>query len=263
MWYNVKAIYNSKPKGKFIMKKNYFKTTLAGIMVAAMCINLTACGINEKVDDKKEISDSTNVTDEKAETANEIKTASESVDFQTELTNNSLFDYELLVNGTVLKLPMTVNQLSQMGYVIERGGYNLEPGECSKGINLYKHSETGVLVNFGYIENEGDTKQHAKKNPDSDTVILKELSFSEGDNCEVNFDGSLIGGIKLSKSATSTADDLIAAFGEPDEIDKKTNHYIYYEHPESDSEEKNFVSFKISENDNIIMQIIMCNAYTE
>lgn len=245
------------------MRKNYLKTTLAGIMAAVMCINLTACGTNEKIDDEKEISDSINVTEEKSETLNESIISSETINLQTELTNKSLFDYEILVNGTVLKLPMTVNQLSKMGYEIEKGGYSLEPGERSLGIALYKHSETGALVNFGYIENEGDTKQSAKNNPDSDTVILKELSFSEGDNCEVNFDGSIIGDIKLSKSTTSTADDLISAFGEPDKIDRKTNHYIYYEHPESDSEEKNFVSFKISEDDKKIMQIIMCNAYTE
>lgn len=227
MWYNVKAIYNSKPKGTFIMKKNCFKTTLAGIMVAAMCINLTACGINEKVDDKKEISDSTNVTDEKSETANEIETASESVDFQTELTNNSLFDYEVRLNGEVIALPVEMNDILSRGWTITE--------ESELRTDLIKNDSAIRL--FDIKEENGEKVAHSATFTgsyyESDKVYVCELPK----------------GIALGDS---NADDIIATYGEPDEKMSLSNSKVlaYYDPSESSTanrhKESSVVAFEVN-----------------
>ncbi len=215
---------------------------LAAVMV---CISMCACGnsdevlnsgsessmesvggndieeTNEKPDEDKNVEDKTE-EDKNTEAESEVKGDTEDKEpIQTELSNEGLFDGEILLNGAVIKLPITFKKLTQMGY--EPESMTLEPG---MGYSLRcTHSETGLFFFIKAINNS-DKALKTVDNCKSEEIVVYEFDFGVLDNSDIEYTLELANGVKIGET---NIDEIAALYGEPTES-KKVSRYYYYEY---------------------------------
>ena len=177
------------------------------ILIAAMVAGcMTGCGNNS--DNKELVNDSSvseavvEIEKEEAESKQE-----ESAEKQEELTGG-LFDYEVLFNGEIISVPISESEMLEKGWIID--------SESNTSVSWEK--ENNEIQLFDFVSN-GDEKtaysaQFAAARMDGDYTV------KSAEN------------ITLFKS---TKDDVIAAYGEPDEI-INDEILVYYESPETSLE---------------------------
>lgn len=201
---------------------------------------------------------------EKADTA--VQTATEPVlqaqapAIQTVLTNQSLFDYEFLINGEVLKLPIYTDELARMNYkAIEKP---LEGGNEIDAFVFYMKDfaclnvKTGVQLLPNALTNNFDNYDRTYdyyRYYGTDWLKFNQLTFSHTLNAGINYQFDFFKGIKPN---ISTANDVYNAFGKPSYASLEHRQYIYLETPDEaadksnpDVRESGFVRFTFDEND--------------
>lgn len=245
------------------MKRRIVSMAIASIVVIA---SMTGCGENSESSTADEKNSSQATVSEESPNKNsngETESGAEEVEIQTELTNQSLFDYEFLVNGQVLKLPITSKTLSQMGYEAneqDKSNGNIKLGTTHMYTFECINSETGVSISPSALNNTGDKDLDYYDNYGTEDFVFYQMMFSDAMNSGKNYDFEFTNGIKLN---TSTAEDIINAFGEPDYIFTKYNDYVYFENPDAvtdksdpNNHESGFVRFGLSESGNL--EAIIC-----
>ncbi len=179
---------------------------------------------------------------------------------QTILTNQSLFDYEFLINGEVLKLPLYTDELAQMNYkAIEKpleGGNTIEALTfCMKDFACL-NVKTGVQLLPNALTNgfdDYDRTYDYYRYYGTDLLEFNQLTFSHTLNARINYQFDFFKGIKPN---ISTANDVYNAFGKPSYASLEHRQYIYLETPDAvadrsnpDVRESGFVRFTFDEND--------------
>ncbi len=212
------------------MKMKRLKMIAVSMTAAAVCLALTGCGENTKtLDSKGKASSDTidasesaiaetsgNANDAGQESVTEEINADTQSMFQTELTNQGLFDYEMLLNGEVISVPIAESELLSRGWTLESSddeSSEFEKNRCA--IRIWDFEEK------------------------DDDRIAYSIMFSDN-ILKGNYSCSCVNEISL---INSTKDDVIAAFGEPDEVVNASlaTTMIYYESPSTAMEEKNKV----------------------
>lgn len=179
---------------------------------------------------------------------------------QTTLTNQSLFDYEFLINGEVLKLPLYTDELAQMNYkAIEKpleGGNTIEALTfCMKDFACL-NVKTGVQLLPNALTNgfdDYDRTYDYYRYYGTDLLEFNQLTFSHTLNARINYEFDFFKGIKPN---ISTTNDVYNAFGKPSYASLEHRQYIYLETPDAvadrsnpDVRESGFVRFTFDEND--------------
>ena len=208
------------------MKKRIMGIALAAVMGV---VSMTGCGSGS--DSKK---DSTKVK------------------VQTTLTDNGLWDDEMLVDGKVLKAPITSKTLNALGYEVSDN--DKSNGDIdTEGVYMYAmncvNKDTGVTIGTSALINNGNkTMDYASSFGSKDLEFYK-LMFSGGDNEENDYNFEITKGITIG----STEDDVKNAFGEPDYV-TYYDAYMYFENPnavsdksEPDCRESGYASFNFSD----------------
>lgn len=180
---------------------------------------------------------------------------------RTELTNQSLFDYEFLINGELIKLPVDTKMLARMKYkaierelsegnVISFGAYYMSRFEC---INV----GTGVRILPSALTSDIDYDVDFYENYGSDYLEFNQLTFSHSLNSRINYTFDFVKGIKPN---ASTVIDILSAFGEANYV-SEDNKYFYFENPYDVTDKANpnvcesgFVCFGFNE-EGILMDI--------
>ncbi len=236
------------------MKMKCLKMIVVSMTAAAVCMALTGCDENTKtIDSQGEASSDTmdaseSVITETSGNANaaeqesvteEINTDTQSM-FQTELKNQGLFDYEMLLNGEVIGVPIAESELLARGWTLESSddeASEFEKNRCT-------------LRLWDFEEKDGDR-------------IAYSIMFSDN-ILKGNYSCSCVNEISL---IDSTKDDVIAAFGEPHEIlpVHLASAMIYYESPSTAMEEKdkvkrtngcNNITFKVNDK-GVMFEVLM------
>lgn len=180
---------------------------------------------------------------------------------RTELTNQSLFDYEFLINGELIKLPVDTKMLARMKYkaierelsegnVISLGAYYMSRFEC---INV----GTGVRILPSALTSDIDYDVDFYEYYGSDYLEFNQLTFSHSLNSRINYTFDFVKGIKPN---ASTVIDILSAFGEANYV-SEDNKYFYFENPYDVTDKANpnvcesgFVCFGFDE-EGILMDI--------
>lgn len=176
---------------------------------------------------------------------------------QTELTNKSLFDYELRINGEVIKLPISTQKLAQMNYkAIE---YELEGGSIIEPCAFYTknfmciNDKTGVRIKPNVLMSCFDDAVDYYRCYGSDYLDFYQITFSYPLNSRINYSFDFFDGIK---PGASTANDVYNTFGKPTYASLEKKQYIYIETPEAvedkgeiDPRDSGFVTFTFDDND--------------
>lgn len=222
------------------------------IFIVALVVGLIA---NSKTEIKKE---SASVQPTPVQTASEpIKPI-----IQTELTNKSLFDYELRINGEVLKLPISTQKLAQMNYkAIE---YELKGGSIIEECAFYEknfmcmNDKTGVRIKPNVLISCFDGAVDYYRCYGSNYLDFYQITFSYPLNSRINYSFDFFGRIK---PGVSTADDVYNAFGKPTYASLEKKQYTYIETPEVvgdkgniDPRDSGFVTFTFDDN-NVLIEI--------
>lgn len=180
---------------------------------------------------------------------------------QTRLTNHSLFDYEFLINGEVIKLPVSTKALVRMNYkaiqrelsegnIISIATYYMSRFECINAGTGVRILPTALI---SYIDADVDFYRYYG----SDDFEFNQLTFSHSMNSGIKYDFEFFKGIKPNISRVC---DILHAFGEPDFVSEDYT-YTYLETPSAvtnkanpDVCESGFVSFKFDD-DGILTDI--------
>lgn len=179
---------------------------------------------------------------------------------QTVLTNQSLFDYEFLINGEVLKLPIYTDVLARMNYkAIEKpldGGSTIEAFVLYMKDFMCLNVKTGVQILPNAMTScfdDYDRTYDYYRYYGTDLIKFNQLTFSHTLNAKINYEFDFFKGIKPN---TSTADDVYNAFGKPSYVSLENRQYIYLETPDAvadksnpDVQESGFVRFTFDDND--------------
>lgn len=227
------------------------------IFVVALIVGLIE---NSKSENKKESADvQAAPVQTNSEPIKPIKPA-----IQTELTNKSLFDYEIRINGEVIKLPISTQRLAQMNYkAIE---YELEDGSIVEPCCFYTknficiNDKTGVRIKPNVLVSCLDDAVDYYRYYGSNYLDFYQLTFSYPLNSRINYSLDFFGGIK---PGVSTVDDVYSAFGKPTYASLEKKQYIYIETPESvedkseiDPRDSGFVTFTFDDNNVLIEMTI-------
>lgn len=208
-----------------------------------------------------------NKPSEKADTA--VQTATEPElqaqvpAIQTTLTNQSLFDYEFLINGEVLKLPLYTDELARMNYkAIEKpleGGNEIDASVFYMKDFVCLNVKTGVQLLPNALTNDFDDWDRTYdyyRYYGTDLLKFNQLTFSHTLNARINYQFDFFKGIKPN---ISTANDVYNAFGKPSYTSLEHRQYIYFETPDEvadrsnpDVRESGFVRFTFDENDVLV-----------
>lgn len=238
------------------------KIICASILTAIMLGSLTGCGNSSsdkssseskssEADVQSELSDAD--TDSKAESSETDTDSQAEVDVPTELSNNGLWDYEMLVNGKVLKMPITSKTLSDLGYkAAESDKYNgeISPGTTYKFVFKSIDSDTGIILLPGSMVNKGDKELDYYEEYGTEDFVFYEMMFSGLENEGMDYSFEFTNGITIG----SSPEDIVNAFGEPDYI-TSYDAYVYFETPDTvtdkkafDTKESGFVRFNFRDN---------------
>ncbi len=243
------------------------KIICASILTAIMLGSLTGCGNSSsdkssseskssEADIQAELSDSD--TDSQAESfdsdANsQAEESSSEADVPTELSNNGLWDCEMLVNGKVLKMPISSKTLSDLGYkAAESDKYNgeISPGTTYKFVFKSIDSDTGIILLPGSMVNNGDKELDYYEEYGTEDFVFYEMMFSGLENEGTDYSFEFTNGITIG----SSPEDIVNAFGEPDYI-TSYDAYVYFETPDTvtdkkafDTKESGFVRFNFRDN---------------
>lgn len=238
------------------------KIICASILTAIMLGSLTGCGNSSsdkssseskssEADVQSELSDAD--TDSKAESSETDTDSQAEVDVPTELSNNGLWDYEMLVNGKVLKMPITSKTLSDLGYkAAESDKYNgeISPGTTYKFVFKSIDSDTGIILLPGSMVNKGDKELDYYEEYGTEDFVFYEMMFSGLENEGKDYSFEFTNGITIG----SSPEDIVNAFGEPDYI-TSYDAYVYFETPDTvtdkkafDTKESGFVRFNFRDN---------------
>lgn len=225
------------------------------IFVVALVVGLIA---NSKTENKKEsVSVQPKPVQVTSEPIQRIKPT-----IQTELTNNSLFDYELRINGEEIKLPISTQKLAQMNYkAIEYeldGGSTIEEGVFYIKNFMCINDKTGVRIKPNVLISCFDGAVDYYRCYGSNYLDFNQMTFSYPLNSRINYSFDFFGGIKPS---VSTADDIYNAFGKPTYVSLEKKQYTYIETPEVvgdkgniDPRDSGFVQFTFNGN-NVLTEI--------
>lgn len=203
--------------------------------------------------------------DTPAQTAAEPVLQPQAPAIQRTLTNQSLFDYEFLINGEVLKLPICTDVLARMNYkAIEKP---LEGGNAIEAFAFYMKDfaclnvKTGVQLLPNALTTDFydyDKTYDYYRYYGTDWLEFNQLTFSHTLNAKINYQFDFFKGIKPN---ISTADDVFNAFGKPSYASLEHRQYIYLETPDEVADKSNpevresgFVRFTFDEN-NILTDI--------
>lgn len=184
---------------------------------------------------------------------------------QTTLTNQSLFDYEFLINGEVLKLPIYTDELARMNYkAIEKP---LDGGNEIDAFGFYikdfacLNVKTGVQILPNVLTNSFDDCDRTYdyyRFYGTDWLKFNQLTFSHTLNAKIKYEFDFFKGIK---PGISTVDDVYSAFGKPSYASLENKQYIYLENPDEvtdksnpDVRESGFVRFTFDD-DNVVVDI--------
>lgn len=184
---------------------------------------------------------------------------------QRTLTNQSLFDYEFLINGEVLKLPISTDALARMNYkAIEQpleGGNLIHAFALDMKDFVCLNVKTGVQLLPNALTNSFDDWDNTfdyYRYYGTDLLNFHQLTFSHTRNEKINYQFDFFGGIKPN---ISTADDVYNAFGKPSYTSLEHRQSIYLETPDEvtdrsnpDVRESGFVRFTFDEN-NVLTEI--------
>ena len=241
------------------------KIICASILTAIMFGSLTGCGNSSsdksssesksaETDVQSELSDAD--TDSKAESSKTDTDSQAEVDVPTELSNNGLWGCEMLVNGKVLKMPITSKTLSDLGYkAAESDKYNgeISPGTTYKFVFKSVDSDTGTILLPGSMVNKGDKELDYYEEYGTEDFVFYDMMFSGLENEGMDYSFEFTNGITIG----SSPEDIVNAFGEPDYI-TSYDAYVYFETPDTvtdkkalDSKESSFVMFNI-QNDIVV-----------
>ena len=238
------------------------KIICASILTAIMLGSLTGCGNSSsdkssseskssETDVQSELSDAD--TDSKAESSKTDTDSQAEADVPTELSNNGLWDCEMLVNGKVLKMPITSKTLSDLGYkAAESDKYNgeISPGTTYKFVFKSIDSDTGIILLPGSMVNKGDKELDYYEEYGTEDFVFYEMMFSGLENEGTDYSFEFTNGITIG----SSPEDIVNAFGEPDYI-TSYDAYVYFETPDTvtdkkafDTKESGFVRFNFRDN---------------
>ncbi|MCI6560302.1 MAG: hypothetical protein MR434_02655 [Ruminococcus sp.] len=238
------------------------KIICASILTAIMLGSLTGCGNSSsdkssseskssEADVQSELSDAD--TDSKAESSKTDTDSQAEADVPTELSNNGLWDCEMLVNGKVLKMPITSKTLSDLGYkAAESDKYNgeISPGTTYKFVFKSIDSDTGIILLPGSMVNKGDKELDYYEEYGTEDFVFYEMMFSGLENEGTDYSFEFTNGITIG----SSPEDIVNAFGEPDYI-TSYDAYVYFETPDTvtdkkafDTKESGFVRFNFRDN---------------
>lgn len=235
------------------------KIICASILTAIMFGILTGCGNSSS--DKSSSESKSAETDVQSElsdsdTDSQAEESSSEADVPTELSNNGLWDCEMLVNGKVLKMPITSKTLSDLGYkAAESDKYNgeISPGTTYKFVFKSVDSDTGTILLPGSMVNKGDKELDYYEEYGTEDFVFYDMMFSGLENEGMDYSFEFTNGITIG----SSPEDIVNAFGEPDYI-TSYDAYVYFETPDTvtdkkalDSKESSFVMFNI-QNDIVV-----------
>lgn len=235
------------------------KIICASILTAIMLGSLTGCGNSSS--DKSSSESKSAETDVQSElsdsdTDSQAEESSSEADVPTELSNNGLWDCEMLVNGKVLKMPITSKTLSDLGYkAAESDKYNgeISPGTTYKFVFKSVDSDTGTILLPGSMVNKGDKELDYYEEYGTEDFVFYDMMFSGLENEGMDYSFEFTNGITIG----SSPEDIVNAFGEPDYI-TSYDAYVYFETPDTvtdkkalDSKESSFVMFNI-QNDIVV-----------
>lgn len=174
------------------------------VLITAMFIGcMTGCeSKSDKKESVKESSSSKSIVESEKEESQSKK--EETPEKQEEITGD-LFDYKVLFNGEIISIPVSESEMLSKGWNID--------SRTKQSVSWLKNDDEVQLFDFGV---NGD----------------EEVAYS------ASFAAASMGGDYTVKSVNnitlfkSTKDDVIAAYGEPDEI-IKDEILVYYEFPET------------------------------
>ncbi|MBP3747114.1 MAG: hypothetical protein J6I47_06595 [Ruminococcus sp.] len=217
---------------------NFSKLRITAI-AALLCLSVTACGNSdnsssaEKKSENNTISEESSVTsdttDESSTFSSETTTEKEKTDiepFPSELTDN-LLDYRFSIDGEVLSMPCTLEQLRNNGWMCKS---DLERKEIRSNdeysITLEKDSKEIQVT----IYNNSKERINVTENNNLDEISIKSLHCFAYNNPE----GTKIvlpKGIELN---SATKDDIIAAYGKAQDKDSFSGMESYYYYEDTD-----------------------------
>ena len=214
---------------------------IAGVCAAAVAggVITAAVMLNSDNDDNGNEAVSSqikaNTTISKSEDINNGSTQTDSEDnaapVQTELTNSGLWDGELLVNGKVIKMPITSKELTDLGYEIsddDKGDGDITTDQTFMYVFQCIDPTTNVSVNMGNLLNEGSSTLDYGEAYGTEDFVYYQMMFSGLDNEENEYSVEMSNGITIG----SSAEDVVNAFGEPTKI-TYYDAYIYIQDPDA------------------------------
>ena len=187
------------------------KRKMIGIAVitAIFVGGMVGCGSSsDKKESVKESSASESASESgKTESTSEeatVSTEAETAEKQEELTGG-LFDYKVLFNGEIISVPISESEMLSKGWTID---------STTKQSVCWVKDDNEIQL-FDFKTNEGEKVAYSS-------------SFAAA-RMDGDYTVKAVNDITLFKS---TKDDVIAAYGEPDEI-IKGEILVYYELPET------------------------------
>lgn len=214
---------------------------IAGVCAAAVAggVITAAVMLNSDNDDNGNEAVSSqikaNTTISKSEDINNGSTQTDSEDnaapVQTELTNSGLWDGELLVNGKVIKMPITSKELTDLGYEIsddDKGDGDITTDQTFMYVFQCIDPTTNVSVNMGNLLNEGSSTLDYGEAYGTEDFVYYQMMFSGLDNEENEYSVEMSNGITIG----SSAEDVVNAFGEPTKV-TYYDAYIYIQDPDA------------------------------
>ncbi len=231
------------------------KTTIALLMAATLC--MSGCGGSKTGESSNTNNNQTTTAASKAseeavkaEANNEFDIDAYIANYtpKTELTNKSVFDYEVKVNGAVLTCPISTAELAALGYETAMP-YSIEltPNEISEvkyDSRYYVHKDTGVALLLTDISTTSSVPIAFDSSKPRDDVLFYNLTinYNERNNRNTSLEAEFYGGT-ICKTTENELMDKCGTF------DKKKNlSRTYYEYPDAEKPTLNNAHFIIDEN---------------
>lgn len=187
------------------MKKN--KIAILSV-AAAMIISTSGCGNSDTLSSNESVNRESSVTND-VESENTAMGESSSEDKASEKSDklsDDLFDFQVSVNGNIISLPCTVNDLYEAGCELDTT-YMTKIYAGKKASIWFNNGGVNLSVRmYNFTEND----YNLREDEIPDDVIITQMLVSEGTDEDVV---EFAKGIQLN---VSTEEDIIAAYGEPD-----------------------------------------------
>ncbi len=185
------------------------KKILVSILVTMMTLSLVSCGSSETSNNQN------NETEIQDNTEMEVSEDSEEEEVQEPVElSDDLWSYDFLVNGKLYHIPMWFSELEELGweYVAINGTIlSLDPGRMTQDHAMWRIGENSIFTSF---YNMGINVA-----PYTECGVV-EIRISSDYLREGDWEIILPGGIEFG---VSTKEDIIAAYGEPDDIRTKVD----------------------------------------